>query len=75
MKMHFTSYAADLYISDAQKLLLDYGTRPNLAAPLAGVFDSQICDGKSYDWVDELLNLFRHSVTETVSEPGPREND
>lgn len=37
------------WLPDAEKVVLDSGERPNLAASLAGVFDSQIAGGKRYD--------------------------
>ncbi len=37
------------WLVDADKQLLDTGARPNLAAALSGVFDSQITGGKRYD--------------------------
>ncbi|MDR2676005.1 MAG: PIG-L family deacetylase [Opitutaceae bacterium] len=37
------------WLVDTDKQLLDTGARPNLAAALSGVFDSQITGGKRYD--------------------------
>ena len=37
------------WLCDADKRALDSGARPNLAAALVGVFDSQIAGGKRYD--------------------------
>jgi LmbE family N-acetylglucosaminyl deacetylase len=37
------------WMCDTDKQLLDTGARPNLAAALSGVFDSQISGGKRYD--------------------------
>lgn len=37
------------WMADADRCALDVSTRPNLAAALVGVFDSQISGGKRYD--------------------------
>jgi LmbE family N-acetylglucosaminyl deacetylase len=37
------------WLCDSAKQLLDAGDRPNLAASLVGIFDSQITGGKRYD--------------------------
>ncbi len=37
------------WLLDTEKIALDSGARPNLAAALNGVFDSQIAGGKRYD--------------------------
>ena len=37
------------WLPDRRKVLLDVGSRQNLAAALSGVFDSQITGGKRYD--------------------------
>lgn len=37
------------WLGDADKMLLDVSARPELAAALVGVFDSQISGGKRYD--------------------------
>ena len=37
------------WLPDEEKVILDAGGRPNLAAALSGIFDSQIAGGKRYD--------------------------
>jgi LmbE family N-acetylglucosaminyl deacetylase len=37
------------WVLDSEKVALDTGMRPNLAAALDGIFDSQIAGGKRYD--------------------------
>ena len=49
------------WLPDADKVVLDVSDRPNLAAALHGVFDSQIAGGKRYD----LAVLGRHRANAT----------
>ncbi|MDR1789493.1 MAG: PIG-L family deacetylase [Opitutaceae bacterium] len=53
------------WLVDADKRLLDTGARPNIAAALAGVFDSQITGGKRYD----LGILGRRAAHATMFQP------
>jgi LmbE family N-acetylglucosaminyl deacetylase len=52
------------WLCDADKVVLDVSAHENLAAALAGVFDSQICGGKRYD----LATLGRRRANATYFE-------
>jgi LmbE family N-acetylglucosaminyl deacetylase len=58
------------WLADADKQLLPVGDRPNVAAALTAVFDSQITGGKRYDlavqgrWVANATFLESHAVDE-----------
>lgn len=51
------------WVVDGEKVVFDVSDRPNIAASLVGVFDSQICGGKRYD----LAALGRRTANATYS--------
>ena len=52
------------WMNDGEKVFLDCASRPNLAAALMGVFDSQISGGKRYD----AATVGRRSANATFAE-------
>lgn len=64
----FEGWRALDWLVGPDKVQLDVSARPNLAASLAGVFDSQIAGGKRYD----LAIAGRRSANATLDDPyGP----
>jgi len=64
----FEGWRALDWLVGSDKVQLDVTGRPNLAASLAGVFDSQIAGGKRYD----LAIVGRRSANATLDDPyGP----